>query len=134
MLVITESNFAALETVAVDAFLKRTAQHLRQWFPHHCQPLPDQQLHAAIRTGWQKAKPHGLTPECCVRSYLELMCLLGSDFDTDSLLPWATETLHDQAVTDQIARGDLLHKRPGITPRRFVKITRGYQLPPTHIR
>jgi hypothetical protein len=46
-----------------------------------------------------------------VRSYIEFMCLLGSGFDADPLLPWAAEILDDRTASDQIARGDRLYDR-----------------------
>jgi hypothetical protein len=39
------------------------------------------------------------------------MCLLGSGFDTDPLLPWAAEILNDKTTSDHVARGDRLYSR-----------------------
>ncbi len=64
----------------------------------------------AIRFGWEKANEYRLMEECCVRSYLEFMCLLGSDFDSDTLLPWTEPILRDESRMDEVKRGDLLHE------------------------
>jgi hypothetical protein len=64
-----------------------------------------------IRKGWQKAGHYRLTGERCARSYVEFMCLLGSGFDTDILLPWAAEILNDRATPSALARADRLHDR-----------------------
>jgi hypothetical protein len=100
----------ALEAASTGAFLRRTSQHLRQWFPLHSRLLDREQMENAIRAGWQKATSYDLTAECCVRSYIELMFLLGHEFDSDVLLPWAGAILKGEPTSEQIQTGDLLHK------------------------
>ena len=66
-------------------------------------------MRRVIRYGWSRANAYDLTPECCVRSYVDLMCVLGSHFDQDVLLPWAGAILNDRRHVDPIARGDALY-------------------------
>jgi hypothetical protein len=99
-----------LEVAAKKGFEDRTYRHLLEYFPHHCTLLGEDQMRRAIRYGWQKANSYEWTPECCVRSYIEFMCLLGGGFDTDTLLPWAAEILTDRSF-DQISRGDHLYHK-----------------------
>ena len=101
----------ALSDAAIRAFEDRTYNHLQKYFPTHCRLLGKEQMHRVIQHGWTKAKSYDLTPECCVRSYIEFMCLLGGGFDTDPLLPWAAEMLNDKSTSDQVARGDRLYDR-----------------------
>ena len=108
---ISHQQWAALEDHALSAFEERTYAHLLQWFPDHCALLGRQQMGAVIRRGLERANHHGLTPECGVRSYVEFMCLLGSGFDADPLLPWAAEILNDQVAGDPVERGDRLYDR-----------------------
>ncbi len=68
-------------------------------------------MRMAIRLGWDKAKGYGFNSESCIRCYLELMCLAGSHFYADPLLPWAAEILCNQSETRETVRGDLLHKK-----------------------
>ena len=110
MLVIRQEQMEILERAARKAFEDRTYRHLQQWFPHHCRLLGEEQMRLVIGHGWQKANSYGLTAECCVRSYIEFMCLLGGGFDTDNLLPWAAEILNDKS-SEQVARGDRLHAK-----------------------
>lgn len=84
MLVIRTEQMEVLEAAAMRAFEDRTYKHLQRYFPRHCMLLGEEQMRRVIQQGWQKAKSYDLTAECCVRSYIELMCLLGSGFDTDS--------------------------------------------------
>src|SRR2546425_578127 len=41
--------------------------------------------------------------------YLDLMCLLGSSFDTDPQIPWASEMLADRSFPTQDERIDRVH-------------------------
>lgn len=106
---IRQTQMGALEAAAVRAFENRTYQHLQQYFPRHCALLGEDQMRRVIQYGWMKAQSYDLTAECCVRSYIEFMCLLGGHFDTDPLLPWAAEILNDKTESDQVVRGDCLY-------------------------
>ena len=108
-MIIRRHQMEALEHASVKSFEERTFVHIKQWFPHQCQLLGEHHIRSAIIYGWRKAATYGLTAECCVRSYIESMCMLGGRFDTDPLLPWAAEILNDQSSTDQVARGDRLY-------------------------
>lgn len=66
-------------------------------------------MRQVIRVGRKKAAYYNLTTECCVRSYIEFICLLGSGFDTDPLMPWAARILNDKATFDEVKRGDRLY-------------------------
>jgi hypothetical protein len=92
-------------------FEDRTYAHLKKYFPRHCRLLGGPRVRLVIRRGWQKAGHYRLTGERCARSYVEFMCLLGSGFDTDLLLPWASEILNDRATSSALARADRLYAR-----------------------
>lgn len=113
MLTIRKTQMEALESAAIRAFEDRTYAHLQKYFPGHCMLLGEEAMRRVIQHGWMKAKSYDITAECCVRSYIEFMCLLGSGFDTDPLLPWAAEILNDK-TWDQVARGDRLYDRARI--------------------
>jgi hypothetical protein len=109
MLVIRSAQMEAFEAAAIQAFEDRTYKHLQRYFPRHCMLLGKEQMRRIIQQGWQKAKSYDLTAECCVRSFIEFMCLLGSGFDTDPLLPWAATILNDKVTLGQVERGDRLY-------------------------
>lgn len=111
MLTIRKAQMEALDAAAVLAFEDRTYAHLQQFFPRHCALLGEARMRRVIQLGWVKSKSYGLTAECCVRCYIEYMCLLGSGFDTDPLMPWAEEILNDRSSPDQVARGDRFYDR-----------------------
>jgi len=110
-MVIRKQQVEALERAATEAFEDRTYAHLKKWFPHHCKLLGEDQARRVIRHGWEKAKSYDLTAECCVRSYIEFMFLLGGGFDSDILLPWAAEILNDKSPRDEVARADRLYHK-----------------------
>jgi hypothetical protein len=109
--IIRTAQIEAFERAAVSAFEDRTYAHLQDFFPHHCKLLGEDQMRRVIKRGWEKSKSYDLTAECCVRSYIDLMCILGGGFDSDTLLPWAVEILNDKSSTDQLARGDRLYHK-----------------------
>lgn len=111
MLTMQKKQMEAIESAAIRAFETRTLAHLQEYFPGHCKLLGEAQMRRVIRFGWDKAKSYELTAECCVRTYIEFMCLLGGRFDTNPLMPWAAEILNDRSSPDQVVRGDRLYDR-----------------------
>jgi hypothetical protein len=62
-----------------------------------------------IHEGKQRAASYGMTHRGPVKFYIELLFLLGIDFDTDPQYPWAARILRDSDATDQTSRADRLH-------------------------
>lgn len=121
-----------LRTAALQAFEQRTLDHLQQYFPRHYALLGEAQLRVVIRCGLSKATDYGLASECCVLSYIDLMCVLGSRFDVDPLLPWAMATLTSQTEPlHEIERGDLLYDQAWRYIRAIVPDYRGSDGAPT---
>jgi hypothetical protein len=110
MLTLRQEQMAAFEQAAIHDFEDRTWAHLQEYFPTHCAMLGREQMLRVIHQGWERSQGYDLTAECCVRSFIELMCLLGGHFDTDPLLPWAAEILDDRGEA-QVQRGDRLYFR-----------------------
>lgn len=92
-------------------FEESTLSHLKKYFPRHCSILGDRQMCLVIRAGWKRAHRHDLTEVRCVRTYIDLMCLLGSGFDSDVLLPWASATLRAKNLSTQVSRADKLYEQ-----------------------
>jgi hypothetical protein len=109
MLAVRREQMDSLQAAAVRAFEDRTYAHLETYFPRHCELLGESQMRLVVRLGRSQAQNYGLTAECCVRSYIEFMCRLGSGFDRDPLLPWAARILDDRDTSGQIERGDRLY-------------------------
>jgi hypothetical protein len=111
MLVIREQQMDALSQVALDAFEDEMVAHLRQLAPQHCKAVGEKGLRQVVRTGFERANKYGLTNRGPVRFYLDLMIMLGSDFDTDPQYPWATDLLEDSTMPDQMTRAERLYEK-----------------------
>lgn len=110
MLTIRRPQFEALSDARVVGFEDRTLRHLQRWMPRHCRVLGEAQMRVVIRHGLTRASAHGLGLECTVIGYIDLMCLLGSGFDTDPLLPWVAPVLQGgPAREDPVVRADRLY-------------------------
>ncbi len=107
-MIIRSEQVQVLEAASLKEFETRTYSHLLNWFPHHCELLGENQVRAGIRYGLERSSSHELNAECCVRSYIEFMFMLGGGFDTDLLLPWAAEILNDRKA-GEMARADQLY-------------------------
>ena len=111
MLLIRFEQIGTLEQIAMRSFEDRAYAHLNRYFPRHCDLLGETQVRRVVPIGLRKSIDYGLTAESCVQSYIDFMCLLGSGFDSDPLLPWAANALNDRSNADPIERGDDLYDR-----------------------
>lgn len=85
------------------AFEHTVAAKLRQFWPDECRGLSDDALNARIRRGIDRALSYGIRSKPDVQRYLNLVFLLGDDFDAD--YPWAAAFLQEPgAPAVRIAR------------------------------
>jgi len=82
--------FAEVET---KKFVDRMVVHLKKFFPKQCEVTGEPQLRETIRYGIKRAKIYGIVTERDVCKYIDLMVVLGRDFDADKRFPWAGEIL-----------------------------------------
>jgi len=94
MLVIRESQFAALGAVRLADFRKRAVEHLTRHFSKFAGMQAGEAL-AFVDAGIQKAAKYEISSERNICKMLNLMAVLGPEFDT--ALPWARETLATKA-------------------------------------
>jgi hypothetical protein len=92
-------------------FENEAIAHAREFAPKHCEVLGEDATRAAVKAGIERAGEHGFTSRGPVHLFLDLMFLLGGEFDTDPQYPWAAGILGDQAVPGQAERADRLHTR-----------------------
>jgi hypothetical protein len=111
MLTIRKGQMEAFEQGTQRAFVDQTLLFVEEFFPKHCALLGQDKVREVIRFGWDRAKAHGFTTERCVRLYISLMFMLGSDFPSDPQLPWAAEILNDAILADEDLRIDYLHHK-----------------------
>ena len=109
MLIIRQTQIDVLAQLRLREFEDRVLEHLRHWMPRHSLLLGEEPMRRVVQHGLRKARRYGLDSECTVIGYVDLMCLLGSGFDTDPLLPWAAPILTEAARGDPVERGDRLY-------------------------
>lgn len=109
MLIIRKVQMEVFEKFILPAFEDEMVAHLRQFVPDHAGTIGDKRVRQLIRSGIERAKLYGLTYRNPVRFYIELMFMLGSDFDTDPQYPWAFEILKDSIYLGQLEKADRLY-------------------------
>lgn len=70
----------------------------RELWAAQAEQLGDQAVRDWIDHAVQASGQHGLTLELDVRRYLDIMAVLGRDFDQDTRYPWASAVLADAAL------------------------------------
>jgi len=109
-LVIRSEQKAALGKRRLELFKHALAEHLQGLFPTACEQLDESALRSQIDYGIEKAALHGIDTERQAAKYLELMFILGRDFDTDPTYPWAAEILSPHAPMSPAGRMRLLFR------------------------
>lgn len=107
---ISQSQLEVFEETALRDFEARVVQHVRQHFPKSFEVLGETRVLGIARGAVERAREHGLTTERSVVTYLNLMLMLGSGFDTDPQLPWAAEILGDGRI-DEAGKSDALYDK-----------------------
>jgi hypothetical protein len=102
-------------------FACQMLDHLEQFAPDHLRRVGAHVAKEVVRHGIINAKQYGLTLRGSVRLYLELMWMLGSQFDTDPQYSWAAEILGDRSC-EQMQRADRLHQRAAIYHHQVVGV------------
>ncbi len=110
-MIVRAAQIETLEAYAKDAFTKEMAEHLKSFAPKLCEVVGDPAVRRIAESGIERARSYGLTNRGPVRFFLELTCTLGSGFDTDPQLRWASETLTDGSIPTDMFRAERLHER-----------------------
>lgn len=76
-------------------FAKKAAAYIKEKYPDKCQILSEQNIEDAITTAFQKRSEYDFKSEYDIIAYLDLMYILGFDFDTNTELPWVRDILCD---------------------------------------
>ncbi|MEO8129381.1 MAG: hypothetical protein ABJF23_31130 [Bryobacteraceae bacterium] len=104
-MVIREDQMAALAESRAADFERDVIAHLRSSFPDWCAGSSDGALLEFVRYGMARARAHGMRAARDVCTYVDLMVLLGRDFEGDPQITWAGERLCDvRRYTDPSAR------------------------------
>ncbi len=108
MLTISNKQMSELECIVRNAFEDDMVRHVQGEFPDRTAGMLEAGVREQIRCGMLRAEGHGFTNRGPVRFFIELMFLLGPEFDSDPRYPWASDILTDK--TDQMDRSDRLYE------------------------
>jgi hypothetical protein len=67
--------------------------HLRRFFPLQCATLDEGELRESIRSGTVRAARYGIRTRRDVCKFIDLMIMLGEDFDSVEPANWASKIL-----------------------------------------
>lgn len=95
MLIIRQRQLDALRSVTEEEFERRAAAYLRQTYPAQCEGLDAAAVRESVRVALRKRSEYEFDSEETVLLYLDLMYLLGFDFDTAPASSWVRQTLND---------------------------------------
>jgi hypothetical protein len=93
-MIIRSEHVKTLGALTREQFIQSMIEHLYGFAPDHAKILGTETLEKIIELGIQRAGSYGFTQKGPVRFYIELMFLLGSDFDTDPQFTWASTILN----------------------------------------
>ena len=92
---IRTEQLAALHAALERQFAGRAMAYVRRQYPETCAALDERTIGASIETALEKRATYQFDSEETVFAYLDLMYLLGFDFDADPRCEWVRETLTD---------------------------------------
>lgn len=90
MIQIQEAQMDAFTRRAEDNFAQRMKEHVLKYFPGPAAGLGTDGVGRVIRLGMRRAKERGITTERDVSRYIDIMVVLGENYDQE---PWARELL-----------------------------------------
>jgi hypothetical protein len=102
MFVIRTAQLEALGKALERAFMRRAADHLRKRYPDSCKALGDEGVQTWVAKAMEKRSEHRFEDEESILVYLDLMQVLGFDFDADPRLPWVKGTLDDPDLSAKV--------------------------------
>jgi len=105
-----DKQIALFADRALQTFEDELVEHIKEFAPRHTAVLQEAGTRRVVQLGVRRAREYGFTSRGPVRFHLELMFTLGSSFDTDPQLPWASSILTDENVSNQVERADRLYE------------------------
>ncbi len=110
MFTLRKEQFAVFERMEIAKFENPVYLRLNELFPEKCQDFGEALVRNLIRYGIQRAASYEILGAVDVRTYIDVMMLLGPDFDKDPNYPWAEKLLRDKNVTDPGVRVARVHE------------------------
>jgi hypothetical protein len=89
MITIRAEQMKRLSEAARMRFEDIMVVHLNKFFPERTQAAGEPKVRELIRYGIRRAGSYQIKAQRDVSRYIDLMIVLGSNFDSDKRLPWA---------------------------------------------
>jgi hypothetical protein len=99
MLTISAEQMAVLSTAALDQFVERQCERLRERFTARCSKLGDDDLRDLVRRGVDAAELYEIDDEAEVACFLEHFLHWPGEIESRSNGHWATVILDDPDLT-----------------------------------
>jgi hypothetical protein len=107
-MIIRDSQLQAFKDALQAKAATELVEHCREFAPRLFQAAGESGILQVVGLGLQRARAYGFEDRPQFRFYIDMMLVLGSEFDTDPQFPWAREILQDRLSMPHI-RGIALH-------------------------
>jgi hypothetical protein len=97
MLAIRREQWSIFSQTEVQKFEDWMVSHLQKFFPGNCRRMGEANLRQSIQHGIHRAGTYGITAKRDVCKYIDVMIVLGQDFDKDERIAWAARILQQQS-------------------------------------
>src|SRR4029450_1166335 len=104
MFLIREKQLQVLADVEQARLVQEMVERVRRHLPHHFDALGPERTQRAVEYGIDRARFHGIVSVPGVTAYVQLLFVLGPDFDSDPQLPWVPEILKEGDENTRIQR------------------------------
>lgn len=109
MLIIRGEQIDAFRAKAQLEFEQLLVKHAQAFASKHTEVLGPEGTLAVVRLCIERGQAYGFTGQGPLELFLDLMFLLGAEFDTDPQYAWAAEVLSPQSPGGQMEKADRLH-------------------------
>ncbi len=111
MLRIRKEQYEELGKIALKRFEESMVEHIKEFFPKYYEIHEEPLIRKVIQYAICRAENYDFRTERDVCLYINLVFLLGSNFDIDPQLPWAAAILNDETITDSVTQIDRLYDK-----------------------
>jgi hypothetical protein len=108
MLYIRPEQMETLNAHSLKMYKDKLRTHLMQYKPYLCEAAGTESLKTMVDLGFQRARSCDFTLSGTIRTYLEIMLVLGSDFKRDPQYFWLMPWLRSQEDCPEMDRARLL--------------------------
>lgn len=109
MFKISRKQMDAFSLASREGFENRMVTHLVRFFPERCLGEGENWIRQLINQGIAHAARHGIVTESDVCKYIDLMLVLGRNFDEEPDLKWAQDILWSKDLPTPGARINALY-------------------------